>query len=283
MRLDLTKLETATWGDLTAIQPDETMTLVEKAIPFKLDQAQKEFVERGAVQIRGLIPHDVLDAYTEARSRLPDNPNAKDNFRRGWSDPIPFMRCQELRNVALWPMLMYRLFSLIGDAMGLNLALTGFVSTERHWHQDSYLNPDFLWSYYCAVWIALDDIHEDSGPFEFVPGSHKWPVLRQGLLFNYLTDEQQRSPDWPSFTQGHIAKLCDAEIERRGAKKERFLAKKGDVLIWHSGLMHRGTVPKDPSLLRKSLICHYSSLIKRYDMKRMRRDDETGQIFFDLP
>ena len=33
---------------------------------------------------------------------------------------------------------------LIGAPMGLNLTLTGWVSTSRAWHQDDYLNPSFV-------------------------------------------------------------------------------------------------------------------------------------------
>ena len=67
---------------------------------------------------------------------------------------------------------------LIGTPMGLNLALTGWRSTTRTWHQDDYLNPPYINCHYAAVWIALEDIDPDCGMFEFVPGSHKWPLTR---------------------------------------------------------------------------------------------------------
>ena len=33
--------------------------------------------------------------------------------------------------------------------------------------------------WYLAVWMALDDIGPETGPFQFIPGSHRWPVLRR--------------------------------------------------------------------------------------------------------
>ena len=54
----------------------------------------------------------------------------------------------------------------------MHLNLTGWVSTERNWHQDDYLNP-FINSWYGRL-VALDKISADAGPFEYVPGSHKW-------------------------------------------------------------------------------------------------------------
>ena len=62
--------------------------------------------------------------------------------------------------------------------MCLSLALTGWVSTERNWHQDDYLNPPDVDAWYVAAWLALDDIPSGSGPFQYVPGSHRWPAIR---------------------------------------------------------------------------------------------------------
>ena len=47
--------------------------------------------------------------------------------------------------------------------MLLHLALTGWISTQRDWHQDDYLNPPFVANWYAAVWMALDDISAESG------------------------------------------------------------------------------------------------------------------------
>src|SRR5438552_11002670 len=81
--------------------------------------------------------------------------------------------------------------SLIGEPMMLHLALTGWVSTERTWHQDDYLNPAHVAGWYAAVWMALDDnIHSDSGPFEYLPGSHRWPTLRRDKVISFLTEEE---------------------------------------------------------------------------------------------
>jgi hypothetical protein len=38
-------------------------------------------------------------------------------------------------------------------------------------------------------------------------------------------------------------------------------------LLWHSNLIHRGTKPRNPELLRKALILHYSGYSKRMDME----------------
>jgi ectoine hydroxylase-related dioxygenase (phytanoyl-CoA dioxygenase family) len=49
----------------------------------------------------------------------------------------------------------------------------------------------------------------------------------------------------------------ETEIKKRGAKPEVFLARKGDVLIWHANLLHGGMPVLNPKLTRKSMVAHY--------------------------
>ena len=46
--------------------------------------------------------------------------------------------------------------------------------------------------------------------------------------------------------------------EERGLKTEKFMAKKGDVLIWHADLMHGGAPIQDRRLTRKRAWLHIS-------------------------
>jgi hypothetical protein len=168
--------------------------------------------------------------------------------------------------------------------MGLHLNLTGWVSTERNWHQDDYLNPPYVNSWYSAVWVALDDIHPDCGPFEYVPGSHKWPLLRSNKVRLFLTPEERSDANWPFLAERVVNDICEREIARRGGATKKFIAKKGDVLIWHGRLLHRGSYPAVPGMLRKTLISHYSGLSHRIDMKAFNRTPDGSVYFqFDIP
>jgi len=185
----------------------------------------------------------------------------------GWSDPCPYLYVPELRELSMYPPLLNVLDALIGYEMGLHLNLTGWVTTGRAWHQDDYLNPDFVNSHYAAVWIALRDISADCGPFEFVPGSHKWPLTRRDKVLAHCPAKVTvEDPAWPSKTQDWVSEIIGREIENQGAKVERFLAKEGDVLIWHGRLAHRGSLPAIPGTPRHSMIAHYSAIEKRSDM-----------------
>ena len=216
------------------------------------------------------------------------------------------MKLDEIKDLSLYAPLMEILNGLIGEPMAMNLNLCNWVSTERNWHQDDYLNPPEVNGHYLACWFALDDIHPDSGVFEFVPGSHKWPVMRGEKVRALLEPHEQTNPDWPRIAERFLDEVFEAKIREQQLLEpiERFWhagmvpqkevipfknsphqwsdAKKGDVLIWHAWLAHRGSKPKNPALLRKSLITHYSGINHRPDMQKpilWENGDSKGYYF----
>jgi hypothetical protein len=237
----------------------------------RLDADQLHWREHGYVIKPGMIPDELIDRYCAVRERVP-SPG-------GWTCPIPYMHVSELRDVALYRPLTQLLERLVGEEMGLHLNLTGWVSTDRNWHQDDYLNPPFINTWYAAVWIALDDIHPDCGPFEFVPGSHKWPLMRSHKVRLHLRPEERQQSNWPSLAERFINDVSDREIKKQGATSKHFIAKKGDVLIWHGRLMHRGSYANVPGMQRKTLISHFSGVKHRVDMPRVAHTPE-GSAYF---
>lgn len=209
-----------------------------------------------------------IDAYCKLREQVPLG---------GWN-ATPYLHYREIRDIALEERLLDQMKRLVGSEVGLHLNLTGWVSTERNWHSDSYLNPGGVDDHYIACWIALDDITPDSGPFQYIKGSHLWPVVRQSKLFSLLTQEQRLDPAWPSHTQGDVSQACEMERQRREAEVVTYLPKKGDVLLWHAFLVHRGSEPNRLGALRKTLIAHYSSVAHRPDMFFIRDRLTNGSI-----
>ena len=49
----------------------------------------------------------------------------------------------------------------------------------------------------------------------------------------------------------------EAQVKERGIPEKIFLAKKGDLFIWHSDLLHAGSPIKDIQRTRNSIVCHY--------------------------
>lgn len=184
----------------------------------------------------------------------------------GFPGCTPFTYEPAMRRLLLSPEIVEPVEALIGEAVGLHLALTGWVSTERTFHADAYLNPPDVGEHYCGVWIALDEISPDSGPLQVIPGSHEWPGPTREEVLSRLEPHERESPDWPRIAERFITEEWEAEIERRGAPLFSFIAGKGDVLFWHPHLVHRGSAPVVPGMRRPCLIAHFSGVDHRPDM-----------------
>lgn len=270
--------EPFSFNDISMPIPNDKAAPLDREIARADSCYQRDWVTNGAVHLPKFFPDSLIDRYVQLRARL-DKPG-------GWSIECPYLYYDEIKDICLYQPLMLMMEHLLGSQMMLHLNLTGWVSTERNYHQDDYLNPPFVWSRYAAVWIALEDIHMDSGPFRYVKGSNRWPLIRQDLLERYfpgmLSDNQ-----WPKKTEKAVVEAIEAEIRRRQATTVYYLPKKGDVLIWHGALIHSGSEPVDPKRQRRSLIAHYSAREARPDMPdqvlyRNKETDSEG-YYANLP
>jgi hypothetical protein len=281
---------TPSFGELSE-EPDPKTTpfLDRPAIDESaLTQDQRDWCREGVVIKRGFLGREFLEPYIRRRLQLRDI--SLDHHHLGWASPTPYEHVEELRTVCLYPPLMRVFESLIGEPMLLHLNLTGWISTERNWHQDDYLNPGHVNSWYVAVWIALGHVHDEAGPFEYIPGSHRWPLLRQNKVKNWMSPDELSVrastgvETWPKESERFVVPAIEHEIASRGATPKRFVAEMGDVLIWHGRLLHRGTKATGADYLRPALIAHYSGISHRPDMPR-RALDRNGFTYavFDRP
>jgi hypothetical protein len=119
-------------------------------------------------------------------------------------------------------------------------------------HQDSaYVVVDSPLEF-AAAWIALEDIRAGSGELEYYRGSHRLPEEHFRGGWRNWNDTRHSVEE----RTGYLERL-HARSQAMGLQRERFLAKKGDVLIWSADLAHGGSAIADRSLSRRSLVCHY--------------------------
>lgn len=243
-----------------------------------IEHPDPDWEREGVKILKNFIPTAALDEYLDERKNLIGGTPL---WRPGWPDPIPYMRVQSMMNLATFRPLTREIAKLIGEEPGLHLCLTGFQSTERAWHQDRYLNPEDVGERYIAAWIAVDDVHPDSGPFEYVAGSHRWPVIERRLVWQEMADRGVpfSHATWPTDSQGFVGDACADEALLRGAEITQFVPKKGDVLLWHASLIHRGSKPKNPNLERRALISHYSGIRSRPDMPKPAERSNGSFVF----
>lgn len=246
---------------------------------------QKKWAKDGVVILPKLVPEELLAAYEAEWLAYNGGFGAVlgdvDTYNNpmGWQYATPYMNFPALRALCCSSELQNVMQELISEPAGVHLNLTGWQSTRRNWHFDQYLNESYVGAFYVAVWIALDDISADSGPFEYIPGSHKWwPPISQSKMRAALGSEGV-GPNWPTHSERILTPIFEKEIEDRQLVSSKFLAQRGDVLFWHSRLLHRGSIPNDPTLERRALIAHYSGTSHRPDMPTALQHDLGGWFF----
>lgn len=248
------------------------LTLDDLTIPPP-PEGPEDWNANGFVIKKSLIPNELMTAYEECwieNHGEISNGHLVMHNPGGWQDCTPYRRHPELMEILSYKGIHETMEQLIGEPAAVHLNLTGWISTTRNWHQDTYLNPPHVGDYYVAIWIALDTIHPDSGPFQMVPGSHRWPVVTQNKILSALSPSE-RDHRWPTHSERILTPLFTQEIAKRNAEVVTYLPKRGDVLFWHGRLLHRGSIANAPGMIRKSLIAHYSGINHRQDMPTAQR------------
>lgn len=145
------------------------------------------------------------------------------------------------------------LLSFILDKDVLPFQTLNFVKgSGQRAHSDSIHMTTYPLGYLIAAWIALEDIHPDSGPLFYYPGSHKLPYLLNDDFANYSSRFKLGAKQYSDYED-----VTEEIIRQSGLQPEVFLPKKGDVLIWHANLIHGGMPVLNPALTRKSMVIHY--------------------------
>jgi hypothetical protein len=122
--------------------------------------------------------------------------------------------------------------------------------SQQELHQDMAVFHVFPGNYLIGVWIALEDISEESGPLIISPASHRsslWPGFNNYPQTNLRTCSLASYASYYEFTNRIAGEFGT----------EPFLAKKGDVLFWHGQLVHGGSPVQVPGRSRRSMVIHY--------------------------
>ena len=156
-----------------------------------------------------------------------------------------------IRDLALSEKLVPILRELLGQVPVLCVSLFFQKGSSQPPHVDFHLFNDRL-ALLCdliATWMALEDVERgrrSAGVFSRQP-SDRAVCVQHGRL-HFVPNEMALWSDY-----------YDKKVKERELKKVAFNAKKGDVFIWHSDLLHGGAAIRNPALTRKSLVFHYYS------------------------
>ena len=163
-----------------------------------------------------------------------------------------FKRCPSAGQALTDPQLTDVLSYLLGRDVGIWQSISFFRGSRQGAHSDAFHMTTAPPGNLIVIWIALEDVSADSGPVFYVPGTHKLKeIVTEDLALTngsklFVSDKTQ--PYYERIKQ---------QVRESGRQPVRFLAKKGDVLIWHSNLLHGGGPITNPESTRRSLVAHY--------------------------
>ncbi|GAB4049760.1 phytanoyl-CoA dioxygenase family protein [Spirosoma litoris] len=236
--------------------------ILEQAIdPAWIDQYWSEVEEliENHEQYKTLVRVD-LPEYA-ARPVLPINEVPKDVLNGPYIKFMDFHDNSMLgKKIMLHENIITFLEAVFADRVIAMQSLLFKYGSQQATHQDFPYVVSEVPSHLAASWIAMEDIHVDSGPLYYYPGSQynkKFDFGNTGIFFNGQS----------KYNPNDFANYLDKKCEDLGLKRETLLIKKGDVLIWHAALAHGGDAIRNPALTRKSFVNHYSS-VKAYKHHR---------------
>ena len=238
-----------------------------------LGAAEADEIDRDVDRLWREKPRNVSFAYDSPPLRFSDSDERAQRKPRYRIHELHAASPTALRLV-LDPLL-HRYASLIlGETAIATQSLYFEFGSQQALHRDSTVVPSPEFGRLVAAWIALEDIAPESGPLAYVPGSQKFPfyAFRPG---EYCYDPSRHGA-------GDVAaavQFYDDELRKSGLRATQFLAKRGDVFVWHSALMHGGTPPLSPERTRKSFVIHYSSLRTQPTRLGAVREDGGESVF----
>jgi phytanoyl-CoA hydroxylase len=231
-------------------------------------QAITFFVENGYLILEGAAPLDKVDAFQreieksfrEGNPRVLYQEHGSDETRsmdapadRGGTRVVDcYVALPQALELFTSPRLM-EFFRIIFDGEPhLFQSLSFDQGSQQGLHQDTAYVVVNRPLELAACWIALEDVRPGSGELMYAPGSHRYPDFEFGGDKKHWvreTDGNEPHDRWSYLLRER------AHAVPGGVKT--FLAKKGDILIWHADLAHGGSPVVDKSLSRQSLVGHF--------------------------
>jgi len=178
--------------------------------------------------------------------------------RNGWTHNVglrvqdAWKICDDVRRLAINQRVQDVLSMLYGRRAFPFQTLNFPVGTQQHYHTDAVHFSSVPERFMCGVWVALEDINEDSGPLIYYPGTHRLPIfVNEHLAVTALEGTG------PYDNYARFETLWRALVDGLGLRPERLCVRKGKALIWAANLLHGGDRHHNPARTRWSQVTHY--------------------------
>ena len=218
--------------------------------PAQLQEKMINWSDNGFMLLQGFFDDNLVSSINEEIDRIAE----KHLIEPTHDNKLPFANriSPVIKNVTYTPRLISILNFLLGKEVVPFQTLNFIKGSNQRAHSDSIHMTTYPLGYLIAVWVALEDTNENNGPLFYYHGSHKLPYLLNNDFNDTSTTLKLGRKDYKDYED-----VIEEIIQKNHLEKEVFLAKKGDVFIWHANLIHGGSPIIDHSLTRKSMVIHY--------------------------
>jgi ectoine hydroxylase-related dioxygenase (phytanoyl-CoA dioxygenase family) len=231
------------------------------------------FRDHGWVKLAQAVPHALIDrVLADVESAWRDLPPQR-VLSRDFDRPVPMremagkpdFRQQSVRyldfhnaseaaaEIMMLPAVLRFAELCFGEKVAAMQTLLFENGTQQSDHQDFAFVHSLRPACLMGAWVALEDARPDAGPLFYWDHSHRMVpkyVFDDGSVLAEGNGEHVRA------FERYLGKTChDLGLERLV-----FTPRKGDLLIWHSALVHGGMPRTNPALTRKSIVSHYTTL-----------------------
>ena len=260
-------------GGLWIDRPDWLDRLAEKhrrgELSGEMSTSVFRFVRDGHLVIRNAVPSALIAALNEEVDRVWQEP--PDGLLAETFEPDGTLRLiapdiahregrtklldmyavsAAARRVIAAPTVIAFLAAIFDDTPKAFQGLTLWNGLQQAMQKDSAFvrvdaNPRAL----AAAWVALEDVKPGTGELEYYIGSHRSPEY----LFGGVSK-------WMEGFEGENARFVQSlhdDAETYGQTKGSFLAKRGDVLLWHADLAHADAPVSKAQASRRSMLTHF--------------------------
>jgi hypothetical protein len=267
-------------------QPDALDRIDEKFSSGELTEYEagqcRYWVERGYIILPGLIDPGTLDAVWAAYDKavasgaivLPPEPACDGDSYPGRSLD-PHLKLQAFCEILRHERMLHWTRLLMDREPKPFQTIAGHKGSQQGAHSDSIHMTTYPIGYLTAAWVAFEDIHPDCGPLEYYPGSHRLPYLFADDVG--ITEQDFRERGYAGYHERYEPRIRELVKENK-IEPHYFTAKKGDVLIWHSNLIHGGSPRRNMQLSRRAVVCHYfvEGAFAYHDLSAMESRPFTG-------
>lgn len=216
-----------------------------------LTTAQKASYERdGFVVVEGVLNGDECDDMIGHMDSLQSGRKELEGFEPREPDNLNRTHNQHLYDPKALELLLHQglrrpLADCFNDEAEGIQTMYFWTGSEQRRHQDQFYLPGCM-----SAWLALEDVSRRNGTIYVQPGSHKLHLVTRAELTERFGDNR-------NLDGGPYSDCVDEQFEKNELPETPVEVSKGDVVLFHGVLIHRGGPIDEPGSSRHVMANHY--------------------------